>query len=106
MGDFITGNLAADRAQIAVGGCTGREQPSTRRTADGKVQFENANYRITADDNNEILIHNKNTGENYRIWGDPHVEVDGKHASILGPNHVRPGRRHPPDHRHHALGRR
>ncbi|HJR74578.1 MAG TPA: DUF1521 domain-containing protein [Luteimonas sp.] len=79
MGDFITGDFAA-RSQIAVGGCNGRQSPSTQRTADGKVQFENANYRITADDNNQILIHNKNTGENYRIWGDPHVEVDGKHA--------------------------
>jgi hypothetical protein len=82
MGDFITGNfdLGASR-QIAAGGCIGRgEGPSTSRTADGKVQFENDNYRITADDNNEVMIHNKATGENYRIWGDPHVEVDGKHA--------------------------
>lgn len=80
MGEFITGDLATVRAQIAVGGCTGRQTPSTSRTADGKVQFENANYRITADDNNEILVYNKNTGESYRIWGDPHVEVDGQHA--------------------------
>lgn len=80
MGDFITGNLATVKAQIAAGGCIGGPGPSTSRTADGKVQFENDNYRITADDNNEIIVHNKATGENYRIWGDPHVEVDGKHA--------------------------
>lgn len=53
---------------------------STSRTSDGKVQFENENYRITANDDNEVVIHNKETGENYRIWGDPHVEIDGKHA--------------------------
>lgn len=80
MGDFITGNLATVSAQIARGGCLGGNTPTTTRTADGKVQFENDNYRITADDNNEIMIYNKATGEQYRIWGDPHVEVDGKHA--------------------------
>ncbi len=53
---------------------------STQRTADGRVQFENDNYRITAGDNDEVIVNNKNTGETYRIWGDPHVEIDGKHA--------------------------
>lgn len=53
---------------------------STQRTADGRVQFENDNYRITADDNDQVVIFNKATGENYRIWGDPHVEIDGRHA--------------------------
>lgn len=81
MGDFISGNLVGFNAQIAKGGCIGGvDGPGTHRTADGKVQFENENYRITADDNNEVVIHNKATGENYRIWGDPHVEVDGRHA--------------------------
>lgn len=56
------------------------DAPTTQRTADGSVRFENANYRITAGDNNEVLIHNKNTGETYRVWGDPHVEIDGQHA--------------------------
>lgn len=46
----------------------------------GKVQFENDRYRITMDDNNQVRIANKATGEDYRIWGDPHVEIDGKHA--------------------------
>lgn len=30
--------------------------------------------------NSEITIKNSNTGEETRIWGDPHVEIDGKHA--------------------------
>ena len=47
---------------------------------DGKVAFENANYDITISDRGEIKVHNKNTDENYRIWGDPHVDVDGKRA--------------------------
>ncbi|MFC3716886.1 DUF1521 domain-containing protein [Luteimonas soli] len=82
MGDFISGNFNFSATEsIAAGGCVGRgEGPSTSRTSDGKVQFENDNYRITADDNNEVTIFNKQTGENYRIWGDPHVEIDGKHA--------------------------
>ena len=82
MGDFISGNFNFSATEsIAAGGCVGRgEGPSTSRTSDGKVQFENDNYRITADDNNEVTIFNKQTGESYRIWGDPHVEIDGKHA--------------------------
>jgi FlaG/FlaF family flagellin (archaellin) len=56
------------------------DAPTTQRTADGKVRFENDNYRITAGDDNQVLIQNKDTGEQYRIWGDPHVEIDGKQA--------------------------
>lgn len=56
------------------------DAPTTVRTADGKVQFENDGYRITAGDDNQVLIQNKGTGERYRIWGDPHVEIDGRHA--------------------------
>lgn len=46
----------------------------------GKVQFENDNYRITAGDDNSVDIFNKNTGETYHVWGDPHVNIDGKHS--------------------------
>jgi hypothetical protein len=46
----------------------------------GKVQFENDNYRITAGDDNSVNIFNKNTGETYHVWGDPHVNIDGKHT--------------------------
>lgn len=46
----------------------------------GLAVFENDNYRITAGDNNNVIITNKNTGETYNIWGDPHVNVDGQHA--------------------------
>ncbi len=45
----------------------------------GKAVFENDNYRISAGDDNEVLIQNKNTGETYRAWGDPHMDIDGKH---------------------------
>lgn len=38
-------------------------------------------YRLAFDErNSEITIHNDVTGERTRIWGDPHVEIDGKHA--------------------------
>ncbi len=46
----------------------------------GKVCFENDNYRITMGDDNTVNIYNKNTCENYQAWGDPHMNVDGKHA--------------------------
>lgn len=46
----------------------------------GKAVFENDNYRIVAADANDVTIFNKNTGESYQVWGDPHVNVDGKHA--------------------------
>jgi hypothetical protein len=38
-------------------------------------------YRLELNENNsEITIFNDNTGERTRIWGDPHVEIDGQHA--------------------------
>jgi hypothetical protein len=38
-------------------------------------------YTLDLDENNsQITIHNEETGETTKIWGDPHVDVDGKHA--------------------------
>jgi len=38
-------------------------------------------YTLQLDErNSEITIHNTETGETTRIWGDPHVDVDGEHA--------------------------
>lgn len=54
--------------------------PSTTRGADGNVNFENKNYTVKVGDTGEINITNKQTGEAYKVWGDPHVDVDGKHA--------------------------
>ena len=53
---------------------------TTARGADGTVDFENANYSVKVGDTGEINVTNKQTGEAYKIWGDPHVDVDGKHA--------------------------
>jgi hypothetical protein len=52
---------------------------ASTRMVGGQAVFENDNYRITAGDNNEVHIFNKKTGEDYKIWGDPHVNIDGKH---------------------------
>lgn len=54
--------------------------PSTTRGADGNVDFENKNYSVKVGDTGEINVTNKQTGEAYKVWGDPHVDVDGKHA--------------------------
>jgi Domain of Unknown Function (DUF1521) len=38
-------------------------------------------YRLEIDErSSQMTIINDNTGERTRIWGDPHVEIDGKHA--------------------------
>lgn len=38
-------------------------------------------YTLRLDEReSEITIHNAETGETTRIWGDPHVDVDGKRA--------------------------
>lgn len=50
------------------------------RMEGGKAVFENDTYRITCGDDNEVVVHNKQTGETYRVWGDPHMDVDGEHA--------------------------
>lgn len=68
-----------------MGGCLGGEavsNPTNARTTmvGGKVCFENDNYRITMGDDNTVTIHNKNTGETYQAWGDPHFNVDGQHV--------------------------
>jgi len=73
-------------ANIAVGGCqpprcADPSNPTNASTSmqGGKAVFENDNYRITADDNNTVNIFNKKTGETYEAWGDPHMNIDGKH---------------------------
>jgi Domain of Unknown Function (DUF1521) len=55
-------------------------EPSTTTNSQGNVQFENENYRITAEEGGTVNIFNKNTGENYKAWGDPHMNIDGDQA--------------------------
>lgn len=70
---------------IMAGGCYRPDtisNPTNARTSmqNGKVMFENDNYKISANDDNNVIIQNKKTGEEYNIWGDPHVNIDGKHS--------------------------
>ena len=38
-------------------------------------------YKLEIDErSSQMIIINEKTGERTRIWGDPHVEIDGKHA--------------------------
>lgn len=75
--------MTTTSSTYAVGNCCCR-CPSTDDCSTtmqgGKVCFENANYRITAGDDNTVHVYNKNTGEDYLVHGDPHVNVDGQHA--------------------------
>ncbi|WIV98262.1 DUF1521 domain-containing protein [Kinneretia aquatilis] len=81
---MFTNSVSSASAGIAIGGCgpVDRSNPSHASTSmqGGKAVFENDNYRITAADANRVEITNKKTGENYVVWGDPHVNVDGQHA--------------------------
>jgi hypothetical protein len=73
-------------AGIAAGGClppcVDPSNPSNASTRldNGVAVFENDHYRITAGDDNQVIIQNKVTGETYRAWGDPHMEIDGQQA--------------------------
>jgi Domain of Unknown Function (DUF1521) len=73
-------------ASIAAGGCWRppvdpcNPTHAGTRMEGGKAVFENDNYRVTCGDDNEVMVCNKNTGETYRVWGDPHMDVDGQHA--------------------------
>lgn len=61
-------------------------EPSARWTAstqgDSQASIDLGDgYSLQLDErNSEITIHNDETGETTRIWGDPHVDIDGKHA--------------------------
>lgn len=54
-------------------------EPNTVREG-GNVAFENENYKVTVSDTGQVIVHNKRTGEEYEVWGDPHVKVDGEQA--------------------------
>jgi hypothetical protein len=55
-------------------------KPGTSYDAQGNAQFENKNYKISAAEGGTVTITNKNTGETYQAWGDPHMKVDGQAA--------------------------
>lgn len=68
---------------LSISGDCGRPapmEPKTTRGADGTVNFENENYKVRVNDTGEIHVTNKQTGETYRVWGDPHMDINGKHA--------------------------
>ena len=75
----IQSSSSAQLAQDCCCLCPSQE-PSVGRDADGNVMFENENYTIKVTDLGEVITTNKNTGETYRVWGDPHVQIDGQHA--------------------------
>ena len=44
-----------------------------------QAHIDLGNYTLDVDErNSQFIVTNKATGETTRIWGDPHVEVDGK----------------------------
>jgi Domain of Unknown Function (DUF1521) len=61
-------------------GCEETTKPTATQGADGTVAYENEDYLIKVTDTGTVNITNKDTGENYNVWGDPHVAVDGQQA--------------------------
>ncbi|MEC3912560.1 DUF1521 domain-containing protein [Sphingobium sp. CR2-8] len=53
---------------------------SMQNESEGSIDLGDG-YSLELDErNSEIRIYNDNTGETTRIWGDPHVDIDGTHA--------------------------
>ncbi len=55
---------------------------STQMTGEGTAKIDLGDgYKLDINEkNSEMTIINEKTGEKTRIWGDPHVDVDGKRA--------------------------
>mgnify|MGYP006143804655 CR=1 FL=1 len=64
--------------------CGGETQASwtVKTGAEGKASIDLGDgYSLQLNENNsEMTITNANTGETTRIWGDPHVDVNGQHV--------------------------
>ena len=53
---------------------------SMQNESEGTIDLGDG-YSLELDErNSEIRIYNDNSGETTRIWGDPHVDIDGEHA--------------------------
>ncbi|HVJ02069.1 MAG TPA: DUF1521 domain-containing protein [Sphingomonas sp.] len=70
---------------LAQGSATGQLQQTAGFTAQvtgqntAKIDLGDG-YRLEIDErNSEMTIFNEKTGQRTRVWGDPHVEVNGKH---------------------------
>lgn len=73
---------AASSATLPSSTAANASNPSHAHTSmqGGQAVFENDHYRITAGDNNQVLITNKQTGSTYMAAGDPHMYVNGQHV--------------------------
>lgn len=74
------GTLLSDPLEGHPQADAGNPTHASARMQGGQAVVENDNYRITAGDNNTVTIYNKHTGESYKAWGDPHMDVNGKRA--------------------------
>lgn len=68
-----------DAAQGKNCGCASGEW--TVQQEGGKANIDIGNYTIQLNEgNSEFIVTNKETGEQTRIWGDPHFEHNGSHV--------------------------
>jgi len=79
-------NIQGGNFQTLPGSTTPSFVPQANWTASMQGQSQASidlgdGYTLEIDErNSQMIIHNANTGESTKIWGDPHVDVDGKHA--------------------------
>lgn len=87
-----TAQLQHTRSIMPIQGSSSVQKPATDfNQAAGTASWENANYKINfAENHSQIFVQNKNTGENYTVWGDPHVTV-GDASQNGGPKHSMKG---------------
>ena len=81
--DPYSASFASSFAQPSARQASTESNPSNASTKmqDGKAVYNSDTYTITVDEkDSSVNIFNKRSKETYKAHGDPHMDIDGKHA--------------------------